>query len=172
MINRFLLEKLEIASPAEYNDIEAEVENESEDPPLEEDEEEIEGTGSRKIRSALFRRQVKQYYNETCAICGSSRNTPEGNPEVEAAHIYPRRENGRDHYRNGLALCRLHHWAFDSGWLSVSDDFEILLREENGRDEPKEFEHLEGERLRLPSNEDRWPLPKFLEMHREIHQFD
>lgn len=172
MINRFLLEKLETATSSEYEEAEAEMEVESDDPPLKENEEETEESGSRRARSALFRRRVKQYYNDTCAVCGSTRKTPEGNPEIEAAHIYPRRENGRDHYRNGLALCRLHHWAFDSGWLSVSNDFEILVRQENGRDESKEFEHLEGEQLMLPSHEDHWPLHKFLEMHREMHGFD
>ncbi|WP_244531481.1 HNH endonuclease [Halogranum amylolyticum] len=60
---------------------------------------------------------------------GKSRETPSGDPEVEAAHIYPRSENGADDPRNGLALCKLHHWAFDSGWLAVSDDYEILVKD-------------------------------------------
>ncbi len=172
MINRFLLEKLGIPSSDDYEEVEKAVVKENDDPPLEEDTDETEETGSRKTRSALFRRRVKRYYDETCAICGSNRKTPEGNSEIEAAHIYPRRENGRDHYRNGLALCRLHHWAFDSGWISATDDFEILVRQEDGRDESEEFASLEGNQLILPSSEDHWPLPKYLQKHREMHDFD
>lgn len=172
MINRFLLEKLDCSSPTEYEEAEKEMEVENDDPQLKEENEEIELSGFRRIRSALFRKRVKRYYDETCAICGSSRKTPEGNPEVEAAHIYPRRENGRDHYRNGMALCRLHHWAFDNGWLSISDDFEILVRRENKQEESDEFKHLEGKRLNLPSNEERWPHQKYIKMHRKMHDFD
>jgi len=172
MINRFLLERLDIPSSNEYEVIEEEMAEESDDPPLEEDSEETTAGGPRKTRSAIFRHRVKQYYDESCAVCGSSRRTPEGSPEVEAAHIYPRRENGRDHYRNGLALCRLHHWAFDSGWISATDDFEILVRHEEGRDESNEFEHLEGTQLNLPSNEDHQPHPKYLVKHRQLHDFE
>ncbi|WP_435332832.1 HNH endonuclease [Haloarchaeobius sp. TZWWS8] len=172
MINRFLLEKLEVTSTQEYEEVEADVEDESSNPPLKEDEEQEAKIGKRKVRSSLFRRRVKQYYDETCAICGSNRKSPEGNPEVEAAHIYPRRENGRDHYRNGLALCRLHHWAFDNGWISVSDDFEVLVQDQSDRKEPEEFADLRGNTLVLPDNENHWPLPKYLRKHREIHQID
>lgn len=172
MINRFLLEKLEVSSSSEYVEVEESVSEQSEDPPLEEEEVETEETTSRKTRSALFRRRVTKYYDQTCAVCGSTRRTPEGNPEVEAAHIYPRRENGRDHYRNGLALCRLHHWAFDSGWLSMTDEFEILVRQDEEREEHGEFVELEGQELHLPSNEEHRPHPKYLKKHRQMHGFE
>ena len=45
--------------------------------------------------------------------------------EVEAAHIVPHSALGRDDIWNGLALCRLHHWAFDVGWLTLRDDYTI-----------------------------------------------
>lgn len=79
MINRFLLEKLGIPTATEYQYTEDTLE-EKDDPPLEEDEGETLQNVSRKVRSALFRRRVKDYYDETCAICGSSRKTPEGTP--------------------------------------------------------------------------------------------
>lgn len=45
--------------------------------------------------------------------------------EVEAAHIVPHHSMGRDDIWNGLALCHLHHWAFDVGWFTLSDDYMI-----------------------------------------------
>lgn len=71
---------------------------------------------------------MKQAYDHTCAVCGASRFSPEGNPEIEAAHIYPKRQDGSDDVRNGVALCKLHHWAFDTGWLSLSDEHEVLVK--------------------------------------------
>ena len=47
--------------------------------------------------------------------------------EVEAAHIGPRSFKGRDDIWNGLALCRLHHWAFDVGWIALQDNYTIQV---------------------------------------------
>ena len=44
----------------------------------------------RKRRSAAFRKYIKQIYNNKCAVCGKKRLSKTGNPEVEAAHIYPK----------------------------------------------------------------------------------
>jgi putative restriction endonuclease len=126
----------------------------------------------RKARGHAFRELVREEYNNTCAVCGSQRVSPYGNPEVEAAHIYPKSEDGSDDIRNGIALCKFHHWAFDSGWLSVTNDYEITVADapdKNGYDELKQFE---GRSLRLPENEDVHPHPIFLERHREIQYFD
>ena len=45
---------------------------------------------------------------------------------MEAAHIVPHSANGKDDILNGLALCSLHHWAFDVGWFTLEDNFKIL----------------------------------------------
>ena len=49
--------------------------------------------------------------------------------EVEAAHIVPHRANGKDDILNGLALCRLHHWAFDVGWFTLEENYKFLASE-------------------------------------------
>jgi putative restriction endonuclease len=55
--------------------------------------------------------------------------TPANVPEVEAAHIIPRGggENGSNDPRNGLALCRSHHWAFDRLLWAVTNDCRIAV---------------------------------------------
>lgn len=115
---------------------------------------------------------MREQYDNTCAICGSQRETPAGTPEVEAAHIYPKSESSSDDPRNGLTLCRLHHWAFDNGWLAMSDNYEIVVRDEPDRNGYGEFVELEGETLKLPENEDYHPHPKFVTAHREFHGFE
>lgn len=70
-------------------------------------------------RSRVFQTRVRGLYGFQCAVCGLGLRSPAGTFEVEAAHIVPRGLKGADDARNGLALCRSHHWAFDSGLFGV-----------------------------------------------------
>lgn len=46
-----------------------------------------------------------------------------------AAHIIPdREEGGEPPVTNGLALCKLHHTAFDAFFLSIRPDYVIEIR--------------------------------------------
>ena len=81
-------------------------------------------------------------------------------------------KGGSDDVRNGIALCKLHHWAFDSGWFSLSDDHEILVKDASERNGYHEFKQFEGDQIRLPDEEEAHPHPMFLEEHRKIHTFD
>ncbi|QPV61578.1 HNH endonuclease [Halosimplex litoreum] len=125
----------------------------------------------RRVRDTAFRRRVRAAYDNRCAICGRNRTTPDGTPEVEAAHIYPKGAGGRDIVPNGLALCKLHHWAFDSGWLSMSDEYEVLVTDAPDQPGYAEFSELEGTTLHLPANESQYPAVKFLQKHRRLYGF-
>jgi len=121
----------------------------------------------RRARDAAFRTLVREAYDNTCAVCGAQRETPNGHPEVEAAHIYPKRRGGADDVRNGLALCKLHHWAFDAGWLAIDEEFEIVVAEVPERHGYHEFKQLEGRRITLPTNVAAKPAKKYLKAHRK-----
>lgn len=127
---------------------------------------------SQAKRDPDFGPKVKSAYQDKCAVCGSQRYAPDGRPEVEAAHIRPAvSDNGPDSIRNGIALCRLHHWGFDKGWFSINDDYSIIVRDVpdiNGYDE---FTRLEGEELNLPEDEELHPEMRFIQFHREKHGF-
>ena len=41
---------------------------------------------------------------------------------AEAAHIIPRGRRGIDDVRNGFCACKIHHWAFDEGLISLLPD--------------------------------------------------
>jgi len=124
----------------------------------------------RRTRDDGFSGRVREAYGDTCAFCGRSRETPTGAPEVEAAHIYPKREGGADEVENGIALCKLHHWAFDTGWLALTDDHEILVADAPGREGYHEFKQLEGDTMRLP-DEGPAPHPTVLAAHRDLYGF-
>jgi putative restriction endonuclease len=125
----------------------------------------------RRARDAAFTQLVIDAYDRCCAICGSKRKSPAGNPEVEAAHIYPKRKGGSDDVRNGIALCKLHHWAFDVGWLSLSDEHEILVKEAPNKNGYHEFKRLEGDCIHLPDEEAAEPQPMFIKEHRKLYGF-
>jgi putative restriction endonuclease len=128
---------------------------------------------SARPRSAAFEIGVKRVYGFRCAICGSGLRTPDQKPEVQSAHIYPKRLDGSDDVRNGICLCRRHHWAMDAGWLSIADDYTILVREDLPDHEDYRFiGEYEGEKIRLPSVSESAPDPMYLHEHRSLTGFE
>ncbi len=86
----------------------------------------LQSTSKRIARSRAFRNAVLTAYGYRCAMCGGGARSPSGLTEIEAAHVIPRSLKGSDDVRNGIALCRLHHWAFDQ--RLVGFDVAGLLR--------------------------------------------
>lgn len=135
-------------------------------------------TQEAKLRNRAFRQAIKEAYDFKCAICGMKINSPNTFLwEVEAAHIVPHSSNGRDDILNGLALCRLHHWAFDVGWFTLEDNFRILASKKI-KDLPADFGKLgdydfirqlskENLIIALPKKQDFYPHPNALRWHRE-----
>jgi putative restriction endonuclease len=77
---------------------------------------------SRKLRDVKFRRNVLTAYNYRCAFCGVQLNL------TDAAHIVPvTHESSVDKTYNGLALCALHHRAYDQSLVTVWDDYAIRV---------------------------------------------
>ena len=86
----------------------------------------VKTTRESTLRTRGFRQAVIEAYSCSCAVCGLKINSPDTlSWEVEAAHIVPNRYKGRDDIFNGIALCRIHHWAFDVGWFTLLDDYKI-----------------------------------------------
>jgi hypothetical protein len=86
----------------------------------------VKTTRESALRTRGFRQAVIEAYSCRCAVCGLKINSPDTlSWEVEAAHIVPNRYKGRDDIFNGIAFCRIHHWAFDVGWFTLLDDYKI-----------------------------------------------
>jgi putative restriction endonuclease len=88
---------------------------------------------------------------------------------LDAAHILPDlHPEGLPVIRNGLALCKLHHAAFDSFLLTVTPDYFIRIRqdildEEDGPVLQYALKELEQSRILLPRNPENWPNREALE---------
>lgn len=81
----------------------------------------------RIARDKAFSRRVLPLYDHRCAVCGLGHASVNAR-EAEAAHIVPRGLKGADDARNGLALCRSHHWAFDVGLFGIAPDRKVVIR--------------------------------------------
>ncbi|MER8665084.1 HNH endonuclease [Mesorhizobium sp. M1148] len=85
----------------------------------------------RVARSKIFQKRVISLYSSRCAVCSEAFATPDGRSEVEAAHIVPRGKKGVDDARNGMALCRSHHWAFDQGLFGLDAGGNIFMEKKS-----------------------------------------
>ena len=77
------------------------------------------------IRSSLFPEIVKKLYNNSCAVCGLRTCLDDDRGIVDCAHILPFRDFHNDDPRNGIALCKNHHWGFDHGWFTINNSYKI-----------------------------------------------
>ena len=92
---------------------------------------------------------------------------------MEAAHIYPVEKNGTDDLRNGIALCKLHHWAFDGGLFSISDALRILIKADiKDKTDYEEIYKYDNKLLLSPQLEKYKISSVFLKQHRISHGFE
>ena len=123
-----------------------------------------------KVRDQGFRKAIVQLYDHRCALCGIKMLTQEGHTVVEAAHIKPWSESHDDRPTNGLALCKLCHWSFDEGLMSVGTIYEVLVSK-RVRTEQNYLGHiltLIDRPIFKPAKEIYWPDMKYLEWRRKI----
>ncbi len=120
------------------------------------------------VRYQGFRRAVVTSYDHRCALCGVRIVTSEGHTVVDAAHIVPWSVNQNDDIRNGMALCKLCHWAFDEGMMGVSESYSVITSRQIGADPnvPGFLLTLSGRGIIPPGDKDLWPEQKHLKWHR------
>ncbi|HWB71707.1 MAG TPA: HNH endonuclease [Egibacteraceae bacterium] len=78
-------------------------------------------------RDPGFRLRVLRAYEFRCAVCGYDGRldaTPVG---LEAAHVQWWSHRGPDRVGNGLALCTLHHKAFDLGVIGLDERLRVQV---------------------------------------------
>jgi putative restriction endonuclease len=76
-----------------------------------------------RLHQAGFRERVIHAYRETCSVCNLRHHEL-----LDAAHILPdSHPKGEPTVPNGLALCKLHHAAFDSNIIGVRPDLVIQV---------------------------------------------
>jgi putative restriction endonuclease len=117
-----------------------------------------------RIHQAGFRETVMAAYTNHCAVCRLKRVEL-----VEAAHIVPDSLGGPPVISNGMALCKLHHAAFDRNVLGIRPNLTVAIRKDvlDEVDGPMLAHGLQDfhnrELMHLPRQEAKRPGVDFLE---------
>jgi hypothetical protein len=120
---------------------------------------------AQRVKQSFFRRAVLSSYQGRCCMSGLSE------PRLlVASHIVPwsRNKENRLNPRNGLCLSALHDKAFDSGFLTLTDDFQIIISKALSQRKESFIEQvllpLAGKVIAMP--ERFAPSPVFIAQHR------
>lgn len=110
-----------------------------------------------RLHQPIFRSQVLAAYRIQCAICRLRHQRL-----LDAAHIRSDALGGEPVVTNGLALCRIHHAAYDADLLSVDPDYRVavapaVLAEEDGPMLRHGLQGVDRVHLQLPSRRVQWP---------------
>ena len=81
-------------------------------------------------RDPDFRRIVLRIYERRCAACGFDARLRDASIAIEAAHVRWWSQSGPDRADNGVALCSLHHRAFDYGAISLDDERRLVVSQD------------------------------------------
>ncbi|MCO7218471.1 HNH endonuclease [Klenkia sp. PcliD-1-E] len=77
----------------------------------------------RRLHQPLFASQVMVAYETRCTVCSLNHREL-----LDAAHIIPDSQPGGDAVvPNGLALCKLHHAAYDRNILGIRPDYTVEI---------------------------------------------
>lgn len=117
----------------------------------------------RTVRDKRFTLEVRRAYGHRCCACDVQLEL------IEAAHIDPVEDlESVDLVENGLALCALHHLAYDSGLVLIAANGEIKVDENRVRHLSRmirdgglaNFRKNLRSKLRYPDDNETWPAEK------------
>jgi putative restriction endonuclease len=123
----------------------------------------------RRLHQRGFRERVLHAYQARCAVCRFRHREL-----LDAAHILPDgHPRGEPVLPNGLALCSLHHAAFDRYLLGIRPDLTIelradILRESDGPTLQHGLLGFQGAMITVPQRPDARPNPEFLAERYEL----
>jgi putative restriction endonuclease len=117
-----------------------------------------------RLHQPVFRAQVLQAYDRRCAICRLRYTAL-----LDAAHILPDgHPRGLPIVPNGLALCKIHHAAFDQNLLGIRPNLVVEVRRDVRLDSDGPMllhglQEMNGIRLAVPTSRRAQPDPVRLE---------
>lgn len=114
-------------------------------------------TVRQRLFQAEFRRRVVEAYRGRCALCRLRHREL-----LDAAHITADSDYGDPIVSNGLALCKLHHAAFDGFFFAVTPDYRVVVRasilaESDGPMLVVGLQQIDGSTIVLPTRQDHRP---------------
>jgi putative restriction endonuclease len=117
-----------------------------------------------RIHQSAFRERVLRAYQNQCSLCRLRHSAL-----LDAAHIIPDTEpQGEPTVRNGLALCKIHHAAYDRMFIGIRPDRIVVIRrdvleETDGPMLQHGLKDMHGLRIHVPRPQRNQPAGEFLE---------
>jgi len=115
------------------------------------------------FNSVSFRDFVLAGYEYKCAVTEKVIRY-DNFMNLEAAHIKPKSHGGSHMPNNGLALGRDMHWAFDKGFYTLNEEYEICVHE---KVESNLLHSYNGKQILMPDEQFFCPLQSNMQYHRE-----
>jgi putative restriction endonuclease len=112
----------------------------------------------RRVHQPAFRSMVLRAYETQCTVCHFKHAEL-----LDAAHILgDKHERGEAAVTNGMAMCKIHHAAYDHDFLGVTPDYEIrintaLLDEVDGPMLRYGLQEMHGKQLIVPKRKSERP---------------
>jgi putative restriction endonuclease len=117
-----------------------------------------------RLHQQSFRERVLLAYQGQCTLCRLKHTEL-----LDAAHIIGDKDDlGDPIVQNGLALCKIHHAAFDKNIIGINPDYKIKIRQDilDETDGPMlryGIQSLENSKIILPRHQKDWPDKERLE---------
>jgi putative restriction endonuclease len=117
-----------------------------------------------RIHQSAFRERVLRAYQNQCSLCRLRHSAL-----LDAAHIVPDTEPmGEPTVRNGLALCKIHHAAYDKMFIGIRPDQIVVIRrdvlaESDGPMLQHGLKEMHGLKIHVPRSARDRPADEFLE---------
>ena len=116
-----------------------------------------------RLHQPVFRQQVLAAYENRCALCRLRHREL-----LDAAHILSDAKGGEPVVTNGIAMCKIHHAAFDNRFMAIRPSYEIevradVLAEEDGPTLKHALQGLHRQRIDIPRRRAMRPSPVLLE---------
>src|SRR5215218_3067614 len=123
------------------------------------------------VRNGVFKKEIPKIYNFASAISGMKIISNSDVQMVDACHIVPFSESHDDTISNGISLCPNLHRAFDRGLISISSEYEVLVKPFFEEENLYSIRQFLGRKILLPNNDQFFPSQQNLAAHRIKHQF-
>jgi putative restriction endonuclease len=123
----------------------------------------VESVVRRRLHQPVFRQRVLRAYESQCAMCRLRHREL-----LDAAHIREDADGGEPIVPNAVAMCAIHHRAFDNHVVGIRPDFVIQVRpdvlsESDGPTLKHALQGIHGTKIVLPRNTAARPNIQLLE---------
>ena len=117
-----------------------------------------------RLHQPMFRQRVLVAYENQCALC-RLRHTR----LLDAAHVLPDSQGGEPIVTNGIAMCKIHHAAYDADIFGITPTYEVSVRpdvmeEIDGPTLRYTLQAINGSTIELPGRRAARPNPELLDV--------